>query len=152
MRSRDDDVDHGAAVEHALGRGVVGVGGRLPPPPPAGLDEAVARVAVRHGERVAARLRRFADVEVGAFAWTRDESGGTWLGRIEGAWWFDASDAAAVHDLQHVRACRWTAQPVAPADVPQAVAATFDRGGRNLQRVRDATAGPATLRCWEERG
>lgn len=152
MRSRDDSVDHPAAVEHALRTGVVGVGGRLDPPAPLDLDDAVDRVASAHDERTAARLRRFAGWPTGSFVWTRDGDGETWLGRIEGPWRHDGSEAATAADLQHVRHCRWLEQPVPWSDVPAGVRATFERGGRNLQRIHDTHAEASTADLWDRRG
>ncbi len=151
LRSRDDTVDHAAAVEHALRRGVVGVGGRLDAPR-ADLDEAIERVDQQHGERVAARLERFAALPAGDFVWTRDAEAELWLGRIEGEWHFDASAPGWEADLQHVRACRWTDAPVPLPEVPAGVLATFARGGRNFQRIHDAEAEAATSRWWAEHG
>lgn len=50
MRSRDDRVPAGAAVERALVLGVCGVGGRLDAAPE-GLTDALVAVDLRHGER-----------------------------------------------------------------------------------------------------
>lgn len=145
LRSRDDDVAPGPAVEHALAQGVCGIGGRVSPAPHT-LREAVAAVAAQHHERVARRLERFAEAPDGAYVWTRDVDGLYWVGRLAGAWRYDASPAAAAVDLVHVRACAWRADPVAPADVPAAVRATFARGGRNWQRIHAAGVAEATAR------
>lgn len=127
------------------------MGGRLDASP-ADLDEAIGRVEQQHGERVAARLERFAALPVGDFVWTRDAEAELWLGRIEGEWTFDASAPGWKADLQHVRACRWTDAPVPLPDVPAAVLATFARGGRNFQRIHDAEAEATTSRWWAEHG
>ena len=127
------------------------MGGRLDAPP-ADLDEAIGRVDQQHGERVAARLERFAALPVGDFVWTRDADAELWLGRIEGEWHFDQEPAAAATDLQHVRSCRWSDAPVPMPEVPAGVLATFARGGRNFQRTRDAEAEAATSRWWAEHG
>jgi hypothetical protein len=131
MRSRLDDVDPALAVERALDLGVCGVGGRLTVEPTT-LDEAVRAVALAHDERVAARLRRFALVDDGAEVWTRDAGGRFVVGVLEGPWRWDGDDQAFAADLQHVRRCTWSA-PDAP--VPHAVLASFERGGRNFQRI-----------------
>jgi hypothetical protein len=129
MRSRllEDD---GAAVERALGLGVVGLGGRLSATPH-DLADAVARTAAEHGERTAARLERFAAASDGDLVWTRDASGTYFRGVLAGPWRYDDAPAAVAVDLVHLRPCSW--EPAAP---PDAVLATFARGGRNWQRIR----------------
>jgi hypothetical protein len=132
MRSRLDDVPHAPAVERALRLGVCGVGGRLPRPP-ASLDDAVRATYDAHGERVAARLSRFAAAPVGSPVWTRSGDGLLHVGTLDGEWRWDGDDEAWSLDLQHVRDCAWQA----PDDVvPGAVLATFARGGRNFQEIR----------------
>ncbi|MCW0211958.1 MAG: hypothetical protein OJJ54_01225 [Pseudonocardia sp.] len=146
MRSRLDDVAPGAT--RALAIGVCGVGGTVSPPPD-DLDDAVTRVAVRHDERIAARLRRFAAVPDGSFVWTRSEAGIHHLGRLTGPWRYDDSAAAAAVDLPHVRPCTWT--PVPEALVPPGVARTYPRGGRNFQRTHHEGVAEQTLAVWERR-
>lgn len=134
MRSRDDSVPEGIAVERALERGLCGMGGRVEPPPTT-LDDALAAVDARSDERTARRIERFAAVPEGAFVWTRDIDGLFRLGRLVGPWRYDASRDAAVRDLVHVRDCEWLRTAVPPAEVPDPVRATFARGGRNWQRI-----------------
>ncbi|WP_134767978.1 GAF domain-containing protein [Nocardioides sp. 1609] len=132
MRSRVVPDDGRRAVGRALALDVVGVGGRLGAPPD-GLGSAVAAVALRHDERTAARLERFAAVPDGAEVWTVDVDGVFHRGVLTGGWRHDPDPAAWDVDLTHVRPCAWQAQ--AP---PEAVLAAFARGGRNFQRVRRA--------------
>lgn len=129
MRSRSDDFDAAAAVERALASGLVGFG-------EAGADERLQR-----------RVDRFADVEDGAFVWTRDADGLYWLGRVDGPYFYDR-DGATV-DLVHVRPCRWLARPLPEPAVPAAVVATFARGGRNFQQTHDRDVGAQTQRAWD---
>ncbi|WP_307872152.1 GAF domain-containing protein [Microbacterium paraoxydans] len=147
MRSRDDGVPEGAAVERALALGVVGMGGRVDGHPSA-LADALAAVDSRYGERTARRLERFAALPDGAFVWTRDVDGEAWLGRLRGPWRYDGSDDAAAVDLVHVRDCVWLDAPVAPSELPAAVTATFARGGRNGQRIGVAGAAQDTAAVW----
>lgn len=132
--SRLDEVDRWAAVAWALDAGVCGVGGRLAEQPAdlADLDDVVDRVAAAWDPRVAARLRRFAEVEDGVWVWTQDADGLFHRGVLRGPWRYDASPAAHEHDLAHVRPCTWSPGPVEP---PGNVLATFARGGRNFQRI-----------------
>jgi hypothetical protein len=136
MRSRRDDVDWGAAVERALTEGVCGFGGPKEP----------------SDERLTRRIERFRDVDDGSLVWTRDTDGLYWLGRIQGPYFYDNTDAAAAVDLVHVRECRWLATPLPEHDVPAAVIATFRRGGRNFQQTHDRTVGAESLRIWDARG
>lgn len=150
MRSRDDRVPAGLAVERALVVGICGVGGVLDAPP-SSLPEALAAVDEVHGERMARRLERFATAPDGAFVWARDGDDLLWLGRLDGPWRYDQSAAARDVDLVHVRPCRWLAAPVPPIDVPAAVRATFARGGRNWQRIHDIEAASASAALWSRR-
>lgn len=128
--------------------GACGVGGTLDEPP-ASLPEALAAVDAAHGERMARRLERFAAAPDGAFVWTRDGDDLLWLGRLEGPWRYGASAAARDVDLVHVRPCRWLTAPVPPIDVPAAVRATFARGGRNWQQIRDVDVAGASAALWD---
>jgi hypothetical protein len=151
MRSRGDDVDPGLAVERALLAGVCGVGGCLSEPPVT-LRDAVAAVSVEHDERTARRVERFAAAPEGAYVWTRDPDGLTYLGRLTGPWRYDASAGATSADLVHVRDCRWLASPVAEPEVPQAVTRTFGRGGRNFQQIHDASVSEESQALWAAYG
>lgn len=150
MRSRRDDVDHAAAVRRALRLGLCGVGGRLDRPP-ADLAAAIAAVAATYDERTAARLERFTAVPEGAFVWTMDGDGGFFLGRVTGPWRYDPALAAHAVDLVHVRGCDWLEDPVLPRRAPPAVAQTFARGGRNVQRIRHPEAAAQTQAVWQDR-
>ncbi|WP_091233529.1 GAF domain-containing protein [Microbacterium sp. 3J1] len=148
MRSRDDGVAPGVAVERALRRGICGVGGRVDAAP-VSLEAALAAVDRRHGERMARRLERFAAVPEGAFVWTRDLDGLFWLGRLTGSWRYDGSSDALGCDLVHVRPCDWLADPMAPGRVPTGVLQSFARGGRNWQRIHAGDASPLSAAIWE---
>ncbi|MCT1479440.1 GAF domain-containing protein [Microbacterium sp. p3-SID336] len=148
MRSRDDSMPRGLAVERALANGVCGMGGRVEETP-RDLAAALAAVDARHGERTARRLERFAALPDGAFVWTRDADGLLWLGRLTGPWRYDDAPAAAAADLVHVRDCAWLDRPVDPAEVPPAVVATFARGGRNGQLIHAPGVGAQSAAIWE---
>lgn len=150
MRSRDDDVAEGVAVERALTQGVCGMGGRLDAEP-VSLAEALAGVDALHGERFARRLERFAAAPDGSFVWTRDGDGLLWLGRMDGGWRYDAAPAAREVDLVHVRPCEWLDRPVPQDRAPASVLLTFARGGRNWQRIRPADAAPLSAELWRAR-
>jgi hypothetical protein len=150
MRSRDDDVADGPAVERALALGVCGVGGRLDGAPES-IADALAAVDAVYGERMARRLQRFASVAEGAFVWTRDADGFLWLGRITGPWRYDASAEARHVDLVHVRACDWLDRPAEVAAVPPGVHEAFARGGRNWQSITRADAARLTTAVWTSR-
>ena len=135
MRSRRDGLDPRGALERALRRGLVGFG-------EAGVEGAAAL------ERLARRVQRFAAVPDGSFVWTRDGDGHYRLGRVDGPYRYDNDPAAVAVDLLHVRPCTWCPIPVAEAEVPAAVVATFGRGGRNFQRTHDAQVGAQTARLW----
>jgi hypothetical protein len=130
MRSRRDDVDPFAAVERALTLGLCGMGEAD--------DEPAAR-----------RLERFAAVPDGAFVWTRDVDGLTYLGRLAGELRRDASLEAVAVDLVHVRGCTWRQSPVPDQHLPPAVTCTFGRGGRNFQQIHDPDVARLTQALWD---
>jgi hypothetical protein len=148
MRARHHDAPAGAGAAYGLAHDVVGIGDRLDPPPGT-LDEAVSAAIAAHGEKAGRMLRRFADLPDGTLVWTRDADGWYHVGRIAGPWRYDDSPAARAVGIHHVRAARWLDRPFGPDEVPAAVAATFARGGRNLQRTRDAAAERRTAALWE---
>jgi hypothetical protein len=130
MRARDRDVP---GADFGLEHGVVAIGGVLPARAARTIDAAVDATVARDGLKAGRMLRRFAELPDGALVWTRDSGGGYHLGAVTGPWRYDAEAARAV-GLGHTRAARWRG-PYAESDVPAAVAETFARGGRNLQRI-----------------
>jgi hypothetical protein len=148
MRARDRDLPSGAGAEHGIAQGLVGIGDALAAAP-ATLNDAVGAATAAHGAKAGRMLRRFAEVPEGSFVWTRDADGLYWLGRICGAWRYDASPAAGGVGIHHVRPAAWLDRPFGPDEVPVAVAATFARGGRNFQRTHDAAAERRTAELWE---
>jgi hypothetical protein len=150
MRSRRADAVEGAAVERALTLGLCGLGGSVLDPAPETVVEAVHRMSGAGDDRLAARIRRFAEAPDGSFVWTRDVDGLAWLGRLTGPWSYDASTAAARVDLTHVRPCRWLANPVAEHRLPPGVRLAFARGGKNWQRINAAGEYDAALGLWED--
>jgi hypothetical protein len=129
MRSRREDVDPQLAIDRAQSLGLCGFGGDRDP------------------ERLARRIERFAEVADGSFVWTRDADGLYWLGRLSGPYSYDAD--GEIVDLVHVRPCRWLTTPVVESQAPQAVVATFGRGGRNFQQIHDADVGDESLWVWD---
>lgn len=147
MRSRTCDAPAGAGAEHGVAKGLVGIGEMLTVAP-ATLDEAVAAAGRRDGAKAGRMLRRFAELPAGTSVWTRLRDGTYRLGRIAGPWRYDDSAAARAVGIHHVRPADWLEQPFGEHEVPAAVAATFARGGRNLQRTHDAGAERRTAELW----
>ena len=108
-------------------------------------DAALAAGVVGIGDDDPRRVRRLAELPEGDFVWTRDADGLYFVGRVGAGRW-----VSPVGGLTHARAARWLERPFGEDDVPVAVAATFARGGRNLQRIRDPSVEAATAACWEE--
>lgn len=149
MRPRDRELEPGEGAEHGLKQGLVGIGDALVAVP-GSLDDAVAAAGTAHGEKAGRMLRRFAELPDGAFVWTRVGDGSYRLGRIAGPWRYDDSAAARAVGIHHVRPADWLDRPFGEHEVPPAVAATFARGGRNLQRIHDAGAERATAALWRD--
>jgi hypothetical protein len=124
MRSREGDAPAFDGARFAVEHGLVGIGG--------------------------GRLERFAALPEGTLVWTRTGEEEYRLGRIAGPWRRDSSTAARTTGIQNVRDAVWLPRTFGPDEVPAAVAATFARGGRNLQRTHDADAERLTARLWEE--
>jgi hypothetical protein len=61
----------------------------------------------------------------------------------------DASREARKVGITHVRPARWLAHAFTEDEVPVAVARTFARGGRNLQRTHDDEAERVSTGLWE---
>jgi hypothetical protein len=131
MRARDRDLPLGAGARFGVARGVVGIG-ETP------------------GEKGARMLHRFAGLEEGAFVWTRTGEDEYRLGRIAGPWRHDDSEAAREVGIHHVRPADWLDRPFTAAEIPEAVAATFARGGRNFQRTHSEAAERRTAELWAE--
>jgi hypothetical protein len=151
MRSRDEDVPPGVAVERALAHGLCGIGGRLDAQPDS-LTDALTLTDSVHGERAAQRLERFASAPRGAFVWTRDVYEFLWIGRIDGIWSYDTDPGAWAVDLVNVRPCLWSSEPVPYEEAPTGVLVAFHRGGRNWQQIRAPETAPDSARIWSRYG
>jgi hypothetical protein len=104
-----------------------------------------------HGRLPGADAVAPASVTAGSFAWTRDGGDRYWLGRIDGAYFYDGRAGAETVDLVHVRPCEWRVSAVSDGDVPEAVIATFGRGGRNFQQTHASGVDSESLRAWNRR-
>jgi hypothetical protein len=125
MRARDRDAPGYAGARFGVENGLVGIGDTP-------------------GDKGGRMLSRFVDLPEGTFVWTRTGDDEYHLGRIAGP---HRHDEHAEAGIVHVRPARWLA--VKPADVPDAVKATFARGGRNLQRTHDHAAERASAALWQ---
>jgi hypothetical protein len=134
MRARTVDAPPGAGADHGIERGLVAIGEPLDRVPET-LDDAVAATAEQHGPKAARMLDRFAALPEGSVVWTQDSAGLFHRGAIAGPWTYDASAEGLLLGLVNARAAAWEPEPFTPDDVPAAVAATFARGGRNLQAI-----------------
>lgn len=133
MRARTVEAPRGAGADHGVERGLVAIGEPLARVP-ASLDAAVEATVAEHGAKAGRMLERFAALPEGTVVWTQDSGGVFHRGTIAGPWTYDASAEALLLGLVNVRAAAW-AEAFGPDDVPARVAATFARGGRNLQAI-----------------
>ena len=115
------------------------------PGAPFGLTHDLVGIGDGPREKDARMVARLGALPVGTFVWTRDPDGWYHLGRIAGPLRRDDSPPARETGIVHVRPAAWLGRPLGEDEVPAAVAATFARGGRNLQRIRDAEAATAAL-------
>ena len=121
MRARDRD-EPGA--DHGLAHDLVGIG-------------------PGSGEKAERMRRRFAELPDGALVWTRDSAGAYFLGRIAGP-----CRRGTAAGLTYVRPATWLDRPFAEDEVPPAVAATFARGGKNLQRIHGDAVERRSAELW----
>ena len=148
MRARDRDLGQFEGSRFGVDAGLVGTGDELESVP-ADLDEALLAATTRHGLKAGRMLERFADLPEGSFVWTQTGPDEYRLGRICGHWRYENSEAAKAAGIHHVRPAEWLADRFAAADIPEAVADTFARGGRNFQRTHDPQVDGQTAEIWE---
>ncbi len=149
MRARTLDLPAGAGAAHGVTHGLVGTGDALPTVP-SSLEQAVDLAAREHGEKAGRMLARFAELPDGTFVWTRLADDTYRLGRITGPWRYDDSGAARAVGIHHVRDAEWLDRPIGDDVVPAAVAATFARGGRNVQQIHGEGLADATTALWDD--
>lgn len=116
------------------------------------LDEVLAAVAEiprwnPTGPRAIDRLAN--QVQNGDLVWTRDRSGGYFLGLIDGGWRYDGSDEADRWDLNNVRPCTWLDRPLRDYEVPGAVVRNFTGPGETLRKVPSEAAAKVTKMIYE---
>ena len=133
MRARDIDLEPGAGSEYGIARDLVGIG-------------------PGSGDKAARMIHRFATLPDGVFVWTRDRAGRYRLGRISGPMREDRSAGAREVGIEYVRPAEWLERSFDEGEVPEAVAKTFARGGRNLQRTHDEDAERRTAKLWSGYG
>ena len=148
MRARELDLPAGVGAAHGIAHGRVGTGDARDEPP-ARLDDAVRAATAAYGEKAGRMLERFAALPEGTFVWTRLADDTYRLGRITGPWRYDDSGAARAVGIHHVRDAAWLERPFGDDIVPGAVAATFARGGRNVQRIHGDDVDAATAALWQ---
>jgi hypothetical protein len=151
MRSRAVEARPGAGADFAVRHGLVGIGEGLDTIPQTEA-EAVLGLARSHGEKAGRLLARFIALPDGTFVWTRQSDGAYRLGRLAGRWRYDDSPRAREVGIHHVRRARWSPRRFDDGDVPEGVAHTFARGGRNLQRTHDRAAERQTAAHWRRDG
>jgi hypothetical protein len=149
MRSRERDAPPFDGARFGVSQGLVGIGGSIEIEPEE-LAEAIEVTAVTLGPKAGRMLKRFAGLPEGTLVWTRTGEEEYRLGRIAGPWRWSSSAEARATGIQNVRDAEWLPRTFGPDEVPAAVAATFGRGGRNLQRTHDADAERLTARLWGE--
>ena len=150
MRARELDAGPYDGAAFGLERGLVGIGDALEPPPES-LGEAIELATMSLSSKQGRMLERFAALPSGTLVWTRADDDDFRLGRLSGEWRYADDEGAQATGIHHVRTAEWG--PATPRDaIPAAVAATFDRGGRNLQRINDADAERLSAEIWRESG
>jgi hypothetical protein len=151
---KGDPANWDAARAYCRQAKVVGVGWGRPDVLRDGapLEEVLAAVAEiprwnPTGPRAIGRLAN--DVQDGDLVWTRDRSGGYFLGLVDGGWHYDDSDEAERWDLNNVRPCTWLDKPLRDYEVPGAVIRNFTGPGETLRKVPSEAAAKVTKMIYE---
>lgn len=151
---KGDSANWDAAKTYCRQARVVGVGWGRPDVlcDGAPLEEVLAAVAEiprwnPTGPRAIGRLAN--EVQDGDLVWTRDRSGGYFLGLVDGGWRYDGSDEAELWDLNNVRPCTWLDKPLRDYEVPGAVVRNFTGPGETLRRVPSEAAAKVTKMIYE---
>lgn len=149
MRARSLDADKYEGAVYGVENSLVGTGEPLESVP-GDLDQAVFETSRQHSEKSARMLERFAGLESGVLVWTRTGDDEFRLGMIEGPWRYEDSGETGQTGICQVRSASWLPQVFTHASVPSGVAATFNRGGRNFQRIRDRETEVQSTRLWQD--
>ena len=149
MRARSVDADRFEGARLGISRSVTGMGEPLEEVP-SDLEHAVFETERQHGGKSARMLKRFAELGPGQFIWTSTGEDEFRLGRITGPWRYEDSEVFQGTGICNVRSVRWAPVVFDPLSVPDAVAYTFRRGGRNFQRIRDDEVAARSLNLWSE--
>lgn len=149
MRARDRDLDQFEGSRFGVESGLVGTGDRLESVP-ADLDEALMAATTQHGLKSGRMLERFAGLPEDVFVWTQTGPDEYRLGKIRGSWRYEDSAAARKAGIHHVRPAEWLERSFPASEIPDAVADTFARGGRNFQRTNDEKAAVRSGELWDE--
>jgi len=145
LNSGRPGVDWDGAKAYCREAGVVGVGWGRPEAiaDGASLEEGLAAVNEIDGLRPTApkMIRRLAEqMHDGDLVWTRDRSGGYWLGRVGGPYRYDASEDATRWDVNNLRPCQWLAHPFRDFEIPGGVVRNFTGPGETLRRIKNRAA------------
>lgn len=136
MRARSLDAGLYEGARHGVARSLAGIGEPLSSPP-ADLLHALKITEDEFGEKSGHMLARFAGLPDGVILWTRTGEDEFRAGVLAGPWRYDRSDEAMRTGICQVRPTSWSPEAFSHVTVPEAVAFTFSRGGRNLQRIAD---------------
>lgn len=147
MRARSVDEDEFDGASAGVARGIAGIGEPLGQPP-ANEDEAVLMTREEHGEKAGRMLDRFISLPSGTLVWTRTADDEFRLGSLTGCWRY--VDPRGRFGISNVRPADWLERTFDIAATPAGVVHTFDRGGRNFQRIRDDRAATESLELWRK--
>lgn len=151
---KGDPANWDAARAYCRQAKVVGVGWGRPDVLRDGapLEEVLAAVAEipRWNPTAPRAIGRLAnEVQDGDLVWTRDRSGGYFLGLVDGGWRYDGSDEAERWDLNNVRPCAWLDKSLRDYEVPGAVVRNFTGPGETLRRVPGEAAAKVTKMIYD---
>ena len=127
--------------------GLVGIGEPLSKAP-GSAEDAIFLTAHEHGEKAARMLERFVCLPNQTLVWTRLEEDLFVLGQVVGPWRYEITHSGVFDGITNLRPARWIDEPLPMEKAPAGVVATFNRGGRNMQAIRDEATAEQSRSLW----
>jgi hypothetical protein len=148
MRARSLECDPFVAARRLVESDLVGIGEPLSQSP-GSAEDAIFLTSHEHGEKAARMLERFVCLPNQTLLWTRIDEDAFVLGQITGPWRYEIAGEGVFDGITNVRPARWVDEAFPKETAPTGVVETFNRGGRNMQAIRDRTTTEESRSLWD---